>query len=473
MTTSPGGRVRLGGAGLAGVLVLSLAPVAGAAGVLLRGPDPHAVVKLGDRVLADLGGACGTARTHVRAVVGQRTLDGPSAIGCHPEATVPTAADLRGIGWHDGDLVRLSVVSGQASVPLTPSRLEPAFAAVATGAPIVVPAVDDPLGGRSGLAMQTGDEVDLGAVDLTGLQSFDVRNLSSGTGTWELRVGSPTGQAVATGQLGSAGCLTCAGDKGWFHSIGQLQARTGGQVLADANTFADLTPAGGQALHLFLAMTSVLAREPVVVNWVDLNGPGAALPHRFGDEDAFRTLFDGSSFDGWSHVGPGRFVLADGAMRAEHQAQDRGWAWLWYTRAQYADFVLRLRFRVENWEDNGGVLLRHVDPLGDPNRATNSADEVQVQEGFENLTGGIAHSKDATRLATGLVGQWNDLEVVSVGPLYVVRINGVEVQRYRTTKRTRGFLAVENEQLYGTHGGHIWYDDVRVHRCDEADRLCR
>jgi hypothetical protein len=333
--------------------------------------------------------------------------------------------------------------------------------------------VSDPLGGRSGLAMGTGDVVDLGAVDLTGLQSFDVRNLTSGTGSWELRVGTASGAAVARGELGSTGCLACAGDNGWFHSIGELQARTGAEAVGDANTLADLTPAVGQSPHLFLAVTAVAGPDSAIVNWVDLNGPGAALPHAFGREPGFTTLFDGSSFDGWAHVGPGRFVLVDGAMRAEHQPQDRGWAWLWYTRAQYSDFVLRLRFRVEDWEDNGGVLLRHVDPQGDPNRSTNSADEVQIQEGFENLTGGIAHTKDATRLATGLVGQWNDLEVVSVGRVYVVRINGVAVQRYRTTKGTRGFLAVENEQLAGTHGGHIWYDDIRVHPCEQADPLCR
>jgi hypothetical protein len=356
-------------------------------------------------------------------------------------------------------------------VPLTYTRLEPRVAV--SGSPTVVKHVSDPDGGVDGLAMSTGDVVDLGRAELTGLQSVGVRNLSSGTGQWELRVSSPTGTAIASGQLGSAGSLASAGSKGWYHSVAEVQLRPAEAVIGDTNTFGDLTPKTGPAPRLYLAMVAVTAPEPVVVNWVDLNGSGVALPHQFASERGFDVLFDGSSFDGWRHIGPGRFVLRDGAMRAEHDPQDRGWAWLWWSRAQYSDFVLRLRFKVEDYEDNGGVLLRHVDPMGDPNRSTSSGDEVQIQEGFENHTGGIAHEADATRLATGVVGQWNDLEIVAVGKTYVVRINGTEVSRYVSKKALRGFVAVENEQLAGTEGGHVWYDDVRVHRCSAGDTVCR
>lgn len=437
---------------------------------VLRGPSPFGVVKLGDRVEADLSGGCGAAMTRVRAVVRGGTVDGPAVRGCHPIVIVPTAAALARKGWVEGDALSLKVVSGGRSVPLTYNRLEPANAVVAAGSPSVVAKVTDPLGGRTGLAMGTGDAVDLGRVELEGLQSVDVRNLTSGIGQWELRTGSVGGRAIASGQLGAAGSLASAGDAGWYHSQSPLKLRLAQDVVGDANVFGDITEAG-TAPRLFLVV--VVATGDAVVNWVDLNGIGVARPHRFGVERGFETLFDGSSFDGWDHVGPGRFVLKDGAMRAEHDVQDRGWAWLWWTRAQFTDFNLRLRFKTEDYEDNGGVLLRHLDPQGDPNRSTRSGDEIQIQEGFENLVGGIAHMRDAFRTATYPVGHWNDLEVVSLGRLYVVRINGVEVMRYRTTLATRGFLSVENEQLAGTKGGHLWYDDIRVHRCAGADPVCR
>ena len=31
---------------------------------------------------------------------------------------------------------------------------------------------------------------------------------------------------------------------------------------------------------------------------------------------------------------------------------------------------------------------------------------------------------------------------------------------------------VENEQLAGTKGGHVWYDDIRVHRCLPKEAVC-
>jgi len=452
-------------AALVALLALGSLPLAGASAapaVTVRGPSPYGVVHPGQRVQADLAGACAGATTRVRVRLASGTVEGPVARGCDPVVSVPSEREVRRAGFQDGRPIAVELVSGRTTVPLTYWRAQPIRAAA--GAPTAVATVNDPRERFVGLQMSAGDVVDLGRADLTGLQSVDVRNLTAGTGQWELRVGSATGTAIARGQLGALGGLASAPEAGWNHAVAPLQLRPLEDVIGDANTLGDLTPATGHAPHLYLAVVAVLDAAPVLVNYVDLNGPGVGLPHRFGAERGFTTLFDGSSFEGWRHVGPGRFVLKDGAMRAEHDPQDRGWAWLWWTREQYSDFVLRLRFKVETWEDNGGILLRHVDPLGDPNRSTASGDEVQIQEGFENLTGGIAHEADAFRLATGMVGDWNDLEVVARGKLYVVRINGVEVQRFVSAKQTRGFVAVENEQLAGTKGGHLWYDDIRVKR---------
>lgn len=466
--------LRAGLVGLAALVVgAGLLPAAAApAPVTLRGPSAHGLVELGDRVRADLGGDCRRASTRVVARFGSTTVQGPAVAGCFPVVTVPAESALAARGYRPGVPVALEVVSGQARQPLVLSRLEPQAGEVAAGAPTPVPAVTDPFGGGGGLTMSTGDTVDLGVADLAGVQSVSVRHLSSTVGVWELRAGSASGRAIATGQFGPAGNIGSAAAEGWLHSVGKLELRPAAAVVGDTNTFADLTTDVPDAPRLFLAV--VAAVEPVVVNWVDLNGPGAALPHRFGSERGFEVIFDGSSFDGWSHVGPGRFELRDGAMRAQNDLGDRGWAWLWWTREQFSDHVVRLRFKVEDYMDNGGVLLRHRDPQEDPNRSTASGDEVQIQESFENHTGGIAHEADAFRLATYMVGDWNDLEVVAVGPTYVVRINGSEVQRYTSTKQLRGFFSVENEQLFGVaDSGHLWYDDIRVHRCTPADALCR
>jgi hypothetical protein len=438
------------------LMAAAVAAAPAAADVKIDGPSAHGVVRFGQDVQVELSGSCAQTMSRITVRFGDRALASPPGHGCFPVVTVPTEEQAEREGYQPGQPVTVTLFSGDKTTPLTFWRLQP------TG----LPTVTDPFEKLNGADMATGDALDLGEVHLDGIQSFSVRNLTDSTGLWEIRSGDADGPAVARGLLGSAGSIASAGSDGWFHSVSPLELRP--SQLGELNAGGDLTSSIPQTAHLFLVMVAGSA----TINFVDLNGPGVGLVHRFADEQGFTTLFDGSSFDGWRHSGPGRFVLKDGAMRAEHDPQDRGWAWEWYSLEQYSDYVLRLRFKVEDYEDNGGVLLRHSDPLGDVNRATNSADEIQIQEGFENLTGGIAHEVDAFRLATNMVGQWNDLEVVAVGPLYVARINGTEVQRFTTAKQLRGFIAVENEQLIGTKGGHLWYDDIRIHRCVAGEALC-
>jgi hypothetical protein len=381
-------------------------------------------------------------------------------------------------------VVDVDLVSGSAVQPLRYWRVQPTQAAA--GSPVAVPTVNDPLERLLAMQMAAGDVLDLGRVELAGLQSVDVRNFTGGMGgVWELRVSSPTGTVIARGELGSQGGPSSAGDGGWYHSMALIQLRPAQDVIGSTNTLADLTPTTGPAPHLYLAIVALAGASSTVINWVDLDGIGVGLPHSFGPEHGFTTIFDGTSFDGWAHVGPGHFVLRDHAMHAEMAPQDQGWAWEWYTREQYSDFVLRLRFKMDHWDDNGGVLLRLSDPLGDPVHATNSGTELQLRQDMENYTGGFNHIQDAWRLATGTVGQWNDLEVVAVGTLFVVRVNGVEVNRYVSPRQLRGYIGVKNEQLNALQGegDPLWYTDlpgnftisyadIRVHRCLPGDALC-
>jgi hypothetical protein len=468
-------------AAVAALSVLATPPVASAQEALtFLLPGAHGVVDYGDRVGYELRGPCDGVTVRARAVVDGRTVLGPAARGCRGTAVVPSLAQVLATGYAEGgaaavDLVLGGVPAGVAGepLPLTLQRLEPDLGTVVMGSPEVVPATD-PFGGVRALAMGAGDVVDLGPVDLDRIESAGVRHLAgTSQGAWELRVGEPTGRAIARGAFGPAGNIGSAGADGWLHSVAQLAWR-GTTLVGDVNVLGNLTPAVGYAPHLCLAV--VAAPEPVPVNWVDLNGSGAADLFAFPAERPgdFDVLFDGSSFDGWQHTGPGRFELRDGAMRADHEAYELGWAWLWYSREQFTDFNLRLRFKVESWIDNGGILLRHRDPRDDPNKVTGEAAEVQIQEEFENHTGGIAHEQDAERLATNLVGEWNQLEIVAVGGTYSVRMNGREVTRHETALPLRsGFISVENEQLVPGTGGHLWYDDIRIHRCTgPADPLC-
>ena len=56
-----------------------------------------------------------------------------------------------------------------------------------------------------------------------------------------------------------------------------------------------------------------------------------------GDALEWRPLFDGKTLDGWEHVGPGRFVVENGALRTEG-----GMGLLWYTREKFGDATIRV-----------------------------------------------------------------------------------------------------------------------------------
>jgi hypothetical protein len=476
-------RIRMTAAATLLLLVVLGAPTGaqGVGGAEFQVPAAHGVVDLGDRVTYQLGGACQLSRVRAEVTAAGTTLRGPLSTGCSGTAVLPSLEQVLGAGHVEGQPVDIALVAdGTTRLPLRLDRLEPDLGEVVAGSPRVVPATD-PLGGVNAVAMAAGDVIDLGPVNLDMIESVSVRNLADAVGgLWELRAGAPDGRVIARSAFGPLGNLASAGDDGWLHSVAQLAWR-GSTSLGDHNVFGNLTPAVGDAPRLYLAAVTVPG-TPVLVNWVDLNGSGAADVFRFTDERPgdFEVLFDGSSFDGWQHTGPGRFELVDGAMRADHDPHEIGWAWLWYSRARFSDFNLRLRFRIENWSDNGGILLRHGDPRDDPNKVTAEADEVQIQEEFENHTGGIAHEADAHRLATNVVGEWNQVEIIARGDTYLVRINGREVMRHQTAhERREGFISVENEQLLPADDappgsvGHLWYDDIRVHRCQgHADPLC-
>src|SRR5580765_3273968 len=53
----------------------------------------------------------------------------------------------------------------------------------------------------------------------------------------------------------------------------------------------------------------------------------------------WKQLFDGKSLDGWSLVGPGRFVVEDGMLKTEG-----GMGLLWYTGQPFANTTIRVVF---------------------------------------------------------------------------------------------------------------------------------
>lgn len=193
----------------------------------------------------------------------------------------------------------------------------------------------------------------------------------------------------------------------------------------------------------------------------------------------FRWLFDGSqpSLARWQQAGPGQFDYdANERVIVARPGGDIGL--LFYTARAFADFTLRLQFRLDARTDNSGVFVRFLDPRqpappgpGDPRVAANPA-WLAVDTGFEVQIDERAEPDQADKHRTGAVyavevgpgqgqqtyargsalqpGEWNDYEIRVAGDTYTVVLNGFQTTAFTNTDARRGLPAGP-----GTGSGYI------------------
>ena len=140
-------------------------------------------------------------------------------------------------------------------------------------------------------------------------------------------------------------------------------------------------------------------------------------------------LFDGKSLDGWVRFGgrPEAWTVEDGML----VSRGEGGGWLGTPR-DYADFTLRLEFRLSPGS-NSGVYLRAP---ADTSHISRTGLEIQILDeaapNHRNIqpwqkTAAIYHVAAPKPGHCRPAGQWNSLDVRAVGPRVVIRLNGVEV----------------------------------------------
>ncbi|HEY3413040.1 MAG TPA: DUF1080 domain-containing protein [Armatimonadota bacterium] len=158
----------------------------------------------------------------------------------------------------------------------------------------------------------------------------------------------------------------------------------------------------------------------------------------------FTRLFDGKSLDGWKMAGPGSFkLLPDGSMLAEG-----GMGLLWYTKAKYKDFELKLDWKALSKTSNSGVFVRFPDPGDDPWKPVNQGYEIQISDTGDDLhrTGAVYTFAPSTFVPGKPYGEWNSEVIKVVGNHYVVTINGKKVCDYVGTRSLEGYIGVQNHE---------------------------
>jgi hypothetical protein len=228
----------------------------------------------------------------------------------------------------------------------------------------------------------------------------------------------------------------------------------------------------------------------------------------------FVSLFDGTqeSFAAWHTAGPGRFELVDGSISTGSSTEEFAeLGLLYYAPRTFADFVLRVEFRVTDPADNSGVFVRFRDPVSPippeelsgpesdrlyPNRdsyavngmwiAQDTGFEVQIDDSaadtddptgviYDIPVGGDSGQQDFQRGQALVPGEWNDLEIEVVGDTYTVRLNGQQTTSFTNSEPGRG-KSPSDDPLFGYIGiqtypfspGQVDFRNIRIQELPPA-----
>jgi hypothetical protein len=134
-------------------------------------------------------------------------------------------------------------------------------------------------------------------------------------------------------------------------------------------------------------------------------------------------LFDGKDLKGWTHVGPGSFVVEHGLLKSQG-----GMGLLVSQVGPIADCEIKVVYRMEHENDNSGVFIRMPQEPTDPWMGVNQGYEVQIdnqpeQGGQDEYHAtGTLYSFTKPLARPGKPGpQWNTM---------VIRIEGLRTQVY-------------------------------------------
>jgi 3-keto-disaccharide hydrolase len=187
-----------------------------------------------------------------------------------------------------------------------------------------------------------------------------------------------------------------------------------------------------------------------------------------------RQLFNGHDFDGWEHVGPGRFVVEGGLLRSEG-----GMGLLWYTGQKFGNCRVRVVYKTTSAASNSGVFVRISDRPADEWFAVHHGYEVQICDSQDEYhrTGAIYSLAKSATLASHPPGEWNVMEITLDGPRIHVTLNGAAVTDFdpaqavpprtkefepeRGPRPEAGYLGIQNHDDYAT-GEHVYFKEISV-----------
>jgi hypothetical protein len=190
-------------------------------------------------------------------------------------------------------------------------------------------------------------------------------------------------------------------------------------------------------------------------------------------EPGFVSLFDGKTLDGWfvvNKMGPG-FLVRDGLIVCPYEGGQK-----LMTAKEYANFVLRLEYKLEE-DGNNGIGIRaprdgHTSTLGM---------EIQILDQTgpkykpmrlkpEQYTGSIY---DVWPARTGFLkkpGEWNEQEIRADGRRITITLNGAiilnadldDVREPEVLKKHPGLARKSGHIVLLGHQAHVEFRNIRI-----------
>ena len=145
-----------------------------------------------------------------------------------------------------------------------------------------------------------------------------------------------------------------------------------------------------------------------------------------------------------------------------------GYGLYWYTKEEFADFVLALEWRVARADDNSGVYIRIPSP-DLPNalaEADNKGHEIQIDElgapdgAAVHRTGAVYRLQAPSSFSSAPVGRWNTYLIEANGPLINVTLNGVPINSFESSRQGAGHLALQAHHL----GSRVQFRNLQVRK---------
>lgn len=190
-------------------------------------------------------------------------------------------------------------------------------------------------------------------------------------------------------------------------------------------------------------------------------------------EDGFVPLFDGRTLDGWfivNKMGPG-FLVEDGMIVCPFEGGQK-----LMTEKEYANFVLRLEFKLQADSNNGiGIRAPREGQTSVHGMEIQILDQTGPKYGPMKLKPEQYHGSiyDVWPARTGFLkkpGEWNEQEIRADGRRITIRLNGVVildadldlVKEPEVLKKHPGLQRKSGHVVLLGHQAHVAFRNLRI-----------